>query len=165
MATYDLNNINMTSLAKGYENYFAKPLATIYAVAAVNRLSETRDLDITALKILFEYDIKAMTYNVATLCAIMYVALGVFGGMSVLSTVILGGSSYLIREIADHSLSYSKSKGFWDPLSRLANYGFNKLLDKGWHPDYLSWGEICILKNPRLSFDKQFQLTVKAIFG
>jgi hypothetical protein len=165
MAMYDLSNINMASLAKGYGTYCARPLATMYAVATVNRRSETRDAEIAALQILFEYDIKAMTYNVATLCAIMYVALGVFGSMSVLSTVILGGSCYLIREIADHSLSYSKAKGFWDSLSRLANYGFNKALDRGWHPDYLSWGEICILKNPRLSFDKQVELTVKAIFG
>lgn len=174
MASYDIGSIIGNFSIKGwvsehklgqqFETGFVKPVAKYLAENSVegawNRFEIVEDLQ-GAL----EYDIKANVFNVATICAVAYAALALLGAMSLIKATNLISVCYIIREVANQSLALSESSTIQGFAERLAGYFKNMVEDDQWQPDYLSWSDVCILKNPSISLDRQFGIAKRALFG
>ena len=175
MASYDIGSIIGNFSIKGwvsdhklgqqFETGFVKPVAKYLAENSVDQRASNRSAIVQDLQGSLEYDIKANVFNVATICAVAYAALALLSAMSLIKATILIGVCYVIREVANQSLALTESDSFTEVVSRLAGYFKNASLDEEWHPDYLSWSDVCILKNPSISLDRQFGIAKRALFG
>lgn len=175
MASYDIGSIIGNFSIKGwvsdhklgqqFETGFVKPVAKYLAENSVDRRTQSRSEIVQDLQGSLEYDIKANVFNVATICAVAYAALAFLGAMSLIKATLLIGVCYVIREVANQSLALTESDSIAQFTSRLVGYFKNASLDDEWHPDYLSWGDVCILKNPSISLDRQFGIAKRALFG
>ncbi|HNA61922.1 MAG TPA: hypothetical protein PKW79_02475 [Rhabdochlamydiaceae bacterium] len=175
MASYDIGSIIGNFSIKGwvsdhklgqqFETGFVKPVAKCLAENSVDRRTDNRSEIVQSLQDNLEYDIKANVFNVATICAVAYAALALLGAMSLIKATNLISVCYIIREVANQSLALSESSTIQGFAERLAGYFKNMVEDDQWQPDYLSWSDVCILKNPSISLDRQFGIAKRALFG
>jgi hypothetical protein len=175
MASYDIGSMIGNFSIKGwvadqklgqqFETSFVKPVAKYLAENSVDRRTRDRSEVVQNLQGSLEYDIKANVFNVATICGVAYAALALLGAMSLIKATVFIAVCYVIREVANQSLALTQSSTVTDFLGRLAGYLKNAVEDDQWQPDYLSWSDVCILKNPSISLDTQFGIAKRAIFG
>jgi hypothetical protein len=105
------------------------------------------------------YDIKAMTFNAATVFTVAYAVMALMGGMTVLSALIWVGGSYAIRRIAEESMP--KEFKLTKYSGALPDY-FN---GEAKNPESITYREITLLKFPNFSLLTQAFLMKRAVFG
>ena len=129
------------------------------------------DSDIRKLSKIAEYDMKVATFHIATAFAVAYLAFAYFGYMGAVHAAVKIGICLFVREVANQSLAQDNSVAgaISSFFSGTSNFIQRFKIDPNWTPDYLNvdtpWGKISLIKNPTLSWDKQFALFKEALFA
>jgi hypothetical protein len=177
MASIDLSNLSWNQLAIGFNDRIAQPLAekianniavsdvyTRHSRALVGQQLNAQQQDEVRQKAanltpILAYDIKAMTFNVATVFTVAYAAFALMGGMTVVTALIWVGGSYVIRRIAEESMP----KEF--KLTKYASALPDYFTGEAKNPESITYREITLLKFPNLSLLTQAVLMKRAVFG
>ena len=157
--------ISEQKIAQHYQSFLVKPVARFFAEKSVSVNEKDKETIISNLTSILEYDLKAWTFNLPTICAVAYVCLTLMGSLSVMKASILILGCYVVREIANQSLPLTESASVSEKLGCLTAYFYNVAQNKNWQSDYLSWTDFCILKNPSIPLNEQFWLVKRMIFG
>jgi hypothetical protein len=175
----DLSTISWNQLSEGFNSRIIQPLADKMARRLVDlglpRLAHGQQrapADMTAaaeamrnIQPVVAYEMKAMTFNVATVCAIAYAAFALWGGMTVVTALVFVGGSYAIRTIAAHSMTPSETDKLAKRIDNAPGWFKQGTAMKDWNPNRLIISEICIFKTSIFNPMDQSSFVIKALFG